>query len=462
MPRARKPTKVAFIGGGSQHWAPHLIRDLIFKEGLEKVQLELALLDLDLSRAQAIKRLFDVQMKRWGVERVHTYATREATRALKSADFVLIAVSTGGLAAMQHDLEIPERYGIFHTVGDTSGPGGWARTLRNIPVFLSFARQIRELAPNAFVLNYTNPMGALTKVLADELGQHRVIGLCHGLFEVYEVLQKLFRLEREDQIKARFGGLNHFFWLLDFSINGTDGYTLLKKKLRGRPLVRAIHEVLGPTGCWLASELYEHYGHLCYLADRHTSEFFSCYLTDPKMMERFHLVRTSIEDRRKNYARDAESVRLWTEGKKTLSKTPSRETAADIMAAIIFDQGFTDVMNMVNIGQITNLPLGAVVETMGYVDQGGAKPLTLGPLPEPLRVLCAPHAEGQLRTVAAGLSGDLEAALLALAADPLCAQLTISDVKRMGRELLEANRQYLPQFFGEKTPHARQKITRRR
>ncbi len=460
MPRERK-TKVAFIGGGSQHWAPRLIRDLIFKEGLDEVQLELALLDRDLSRAQAIKRLFDVQMRKWGINRVRIYATREDKRALKGADFVLIAISTGGLAAMKHDLEIPERYSIYHTVGDTAGPGGWARILRNIPVFLNYAKQIREFAPDAYVLNYTNPMGALTKVLADELGHHRVIGLCHGFFEVPEVLKSLLGLEREEQIKARFGGLNHFFWLLDFTVDGADGYSLLKKKLRGRPLVRAIHEALGPSGYWLASELYEQYGRLCYLADRHTSEFFGCYLTSRQMMERFHLVRTSIEDRRKGYARDAEAVRLWTEGKETLSKKPSRETAADIMSAVIFDRGFTDVMNMVNIGQISNLPLGAVVETMGYFDRGGAMPLTLGSLPEPLRVLCAPHTEVQLRTVAAGLSGELEAALLALAADPLCAHLTISDVKKMGRELLEANREYLPQFFEEKVSHVRRQASRR-
>jgi alpha-galactosidase/6-phospho-beta-glucosidase family protein len=172
------------------------------------------------------------------------------------------------------------------------------------------------------------------------------------------------------------------------------------------------------------------------------------------MMERFHLVRTSVEDRQRGYDRDAEAVARWTRGEATLSRTPSRETAADIMAAIAFDRGFTDVMNLVNIGQIPNLPLGAVVETMGYADGAGARPLTVGPLPEELRRLCAPHAEVQLRTVEAGLSGDLEAALAALRADPLCAHLTGSDVRKLGLELLEANRRHLPQFYGKGDAHA--------
>jgi 6-phospho-beta-glucosidase len=135
------------------------------------------------------------------------------------------------------------------------------------------------------------------------------------------------------------------------------------------------------------------------------------------------------------------------EGRRKLDVTPSRETAADIMAAIAFDHGFTDVVNMVNFGQIANLPLGAVVETMGYVDAGGARPLTVGPVPEQIRALCAPHAEVQLRTVNAGLSGNLDEALMGLLADPVCACLPASDVKRMGIELLESNRDLLPQFF---------------
>jgi alpha-galactosidase len=451
MSAERGKVKIAYIGGGSPAWAPRLIRDIIFKRGMRAVDLEIALLDLSLARARAIKRLFDVQMERWGVEGVRIYATRDARRAIRGSDFVLVTTAAGGLAAMRHDLEIPERYGIYHTVGDTVGPGGWARALRNIPVFDSYARQIQELAPNAHVLNYTNPMGALTKVLADRLGHRRVIGLCHGLFEVYEALQSLFGLDDEAEVKANFGGLNHFFWILDFSIQGLDGYPLLRKRLRGRPLADALAKATPAAGAHhrgkLAGELLEQYGYLPYIADRHTCEFFGSYIADAGLMERLGLVRTSIADRERSYQANEEAIREWTKGQRPLSKKPSRETAADIMEAIAFDRGFTDVVNMVNIGQLSDLPQGTVVETMGFVDGGGASPLAVGPLPEPIRVLCAPHAEVQLRTVEAGLSGDLESALMALVADPVCASLAAPDVKKMGMELLEANRRHLPQFF---------------
>lgn len=472
-PPDKRRVKIAFVGGGSQSWAPRLIRDIVFQQELKQAELEIALLDPNVGRARAIKRLFDVLLEKWRIGRVQVYATQDAKRALRGADFVLITISTGGLEAMRQDLEIPERYGIYHTVGDTVGPGGWARALRNIPVFQAYAQQIKELAPNAYVLNYTNPMGALTKVLSDELGHSRVVGLCHGMFETYEMLKDVLGVKDERELKLNFGGLNHFFWVLDVTVGGkagcglpqpgapgrlvtraardTDGYELLRRRLRGRTLVELFDRMTTDQHGWssrgrLASELFEQYGYLSYIADRHICEFFGSYITSKAMMDRFKLVRTSIGERAASYSRAANWIEDLTAGRGRLETKPSRETAADIMAAITFDRGFADVVNMANIGQIPNLPMGAVVETMGYVDAGGARPLTVGPFPEQLRALCAPHAEVQLRTVKAGLSGDLEEALMALVADPVCATLTASDVKKMGRELLKANKQYLPQF----------------
>ncbi len=453
MTKSLTPIKVAFVGGGSQSWGPNLIRDLIFKPEMKQAQLDIVLLDLHPGRARAMKRLFDTQCERWQLDRVRVTQTQDPRRALKGASFVLIAISTGGLATMRHDLEIPEKYGLFHTVGDTVGPGGWSRALRNIPVFSRYAEMIAELAPQAYVLNYTNPMGTLTKVLADFLGPNRVIGLCHGMFETYAFLQAIFNVADEHELKLTFGGLNHFFWVLDFTVHGEAGYPLLHKKLRGRQLTYLIDRLATDAHGWqsrsrLASDLFAQYGYLPYVADRHTSEFFASYMASKDLLDRYGIVRTFIEDREKWYVRSAQWIKDVTDGKANLDTTPSRETAADIMAAITFDKGFTDVVNMANLGQIPNLPAGCVVETMGYVDRGGARPLAVGPLPEPIRALCAPHAEVQLRTVTAALAGDLEEALLALVADPTCASLAAVDIKKMGRELLEANKDYLPAFVG--------------
>jgi alpha-galactosidase len=239
---------------------------------------------------------------------------------------------------------------------------------------------------------------------------------------------------------------------LDFKVHGEDGYPLLRKKLRGRPLTALIDRLATDAHGWqsrsrLASDLFAHYGYLPYVADRHTSEFFASYMSSEKMLARYNIARTTIAERAVHYDKAAQWIQDVTDGKAEFGTTPSRETAADIIAAITFDKGFTDVVNMSNLGQIPNLPAGCVVETMGYVDRNGTSPLTAGPLPEPLRDICGPHAEVQLRTVAAALAGDLEEALMALVADPVCALLPASDVKKMGRELLEANKEYLPQFF---------------
>ena len=414
-----KQMKIAFVGGGSQTWAPTIIRDIIFKKGMERTDIEFALLDVDAGRAGAVKGLFDVKFAEWKVDRAVINATTDSREALTGADFVIIAISTGRLPAMRHDLEIPERYGIYHTVGDTCGPGGWSRSLRNIPVFKAYAQQIKQFCPNAFVLNYTNPMGTLTKVLSEELGEHKVVGLCHGLFECYDVFKAIFNLDSEKEIRVRFGGLNHFFWILDINIKGADGYTLLREKPGRRNFAELISEIhkdrVGfSSDKWLAGELYANYGLLPYVGDRHTCEFFSSYITNKQMMERFKLVRTTIVEREKMYAKAAKSIELRTCGEKAFAKTPSRETAADILKAVAFNEEFIDVVNMTNTGQIENLPAGAVVETMGCVDGSGFAPLTTGALPESIKALCLPHAEVQIRTARAGLSGDLEGAPMAV------------------------------------------------
>ena len=457
MADARKRLAVTLVGGGSQNWTPKIIRDILFKPGLEEVPIEFRLLDTHSGRAKAMEALFKVKAREWKVKRARFRATRSAEQALEGSDFVIITISTGRLEAMAHDLAVPERYGLYHTVGDTAGPGGWSRALRNIPVFADYARRIRKLAPDAFVLNYTNPLGALTKVLADELGRQRVVGLCHGFFENLRVLMAIFGLQDEREIQARFGGLNHFFWILDFQVRGEDGYALLRRKLRGRnfaALVQDVHQDgMGfHSDKWLTGELLTNYGYLPYVGDRHTCEFFNWSLASLEMQKRFKLVRTTIAERRASYERAEARLAQWTRGEAAdgpLTPTPSRETAADIIHAITFNRGFTDVVNLPNIGQIANLPMGAVVETMGYVDGSGFTPLTTGALPEPVRAVVAPHAEVQVRTVAAGLSAGFDAALLALEADPVCGHLPPSDIRKMGMELLAANRQHLPQFFGK-------------
>lgn len=441
--------KIVLVGGGSVNWSPKLLNDLTLTPSLGNATY--VIYDKDEQAAVRMARLGDKLVRDRGLNATFGYSMDEK-EAFGGADFVLITISTGDLEAMEHDLTIPEDYRIYQTVGDTVGPGGWARGLRNIPVMAELARKIERYAPGASVLNYTNPMATLTRVFYRVSGL-QTVGLCHGLFEVYEALKKTFDLESEEEIKVRFSGTNHFFWILEMRIRGEDGYALLRDKLQGRKLAelwtdgnRNPGESSFRSNHWVCSELFEHFGYLPYIADRHTSEFLSGYLTgDARNLERYRLKRTTIAERRQYKSEGQMTLQRYLDGTDRLPDQRSRETAADIIDAKVSGREFIDVMNLPNAGQVRNLPNGSIVETLGVVNSLGFMPLTAGELPEPILQLVLPHVRNQDLIVEAALAGDTEQALYALYNDPLCAHLTWSEIREMGMRLLEANQPYMPQ-----------------
>lgn len=439
-----KSLKIAMVGGGSYNWCPRLISDLVRTPELEGA--EVVLLDPNIEAATEVKAAAESVSRK--LERKFKFvATDDEEAAFDNAGFVVITISTGGFKAMRHDLEIPEEYGIYHTVGDSCGPGGWARTLRNVPVLAAMARKIERLSPNAVVLNYTNPMASLTGAIT-EVSSLRAVGLCHGLFSAYRLLEKIFGVEEKD-ISVRFGGVNHFFWILDFKVKGKEGYPLLKKKLKGRALDDLLTADKDSAGFAhsshkLCDELLREYGCLTYAADRHTAESFTAYLTNPELMKEFKLVRTSIADREKILADARKRTLDLAAGAEPFPK--SRETAIDMIRSFVTNEPFADVVNLPNVGQIDNLPRGAVVETPGLVNSRGFSPVAVGSMPENLRALLEPHCIFQKMTLQAALTGDKELALQALSIDPLCARLAPSKVREMGVKLMSATREWLPQF----------------
>jgi alpha-galactosidase/6-phospho-beta-glucosidase family protein len=443
--------RIGIVGGGSFNWSPTIIRDTMLAEGLEGA--EFRLLDINRQNADTVAALGRKLARDWGLPTTFV-PTTNPDEALKDADFVVVTISTGGLAAMKFDLAIPERYGIFQTVGDTVGPGGWSRALRNVPVFVDLGRRIRALAPNAAILNYTNPLTVLTKTLSVVTDQP-VVGLCHGLYEDYAMLRAVFGLESEEELKVNVGGLNHFFWILDLKIRGEDGYALLRHKMKKKSLADVIREAHDATkanfhrDALVASELFDIYGLLTYSADRHTSEFFGRYITPTeKRLAEYKIVRTSIAERRQGEKRRAKRMHDWISGKQPFPRQRSREAAADIIRAMALGREFIDVMNVPNRGQVPNLPEGAVLETLGLTSARGFTPLSVGCLPEPVAGLVARHATNQNLIVEAAMDGDREKALWVLINDPVCGHLSVPDIKAMADRLMQANRQHLPQFFG--------------
>jgi len=444
--RQTEGPKIVMVGGGSYNWCPRLIADLMQTPELEGS--EIVLLDPNRAAAEEVRDSARTMAAALG-KKFRVRATSSEASAFRDADFVIITISTGGLDMMAHDLSIPEKYGIFATVGDTAGPGGWCRALRNVPVFVHLGQAIERSSPRAVVLNYTNPMASLTATL-HQATRLRVVGLCHGVFSNYHVLQQLFGVE-EKELSVSCAGVNHFFWFLDFTVKGAPGYPLLRRRLARQSLDQALRtETTDLAGFHsshaLCEALWREHGYLPYVGDRHTCEFLSGTIAPAvSVLERYRLVRTSVGERRAAL-RTARRFTLRLASGKETPPARSREAAVDIILAVWRHRPFFDVMNLPNTGQVENLPRGAVVETLGLADGLGFRALTAGPLPAAVERLVAPHCRVQQMTVEAAMEGNREQALEALAMDPQCTHLSSRQVRKMGGELMAATRAYLPQF----------------
>ncbi len=440
--------KIVLVGGGSNAWAPNIVKDMMLTDAIGDA--EFVLYDTNVAASDVVKAYLE-NLNRELRKPCVFRSTDKRAKALDGADYIIITISTGGLDAMAHDLAIPEEFGVYHTVGDTSGPGGWGRLLRNFPVFRDLAGAINRYAGAAMVLNYTNPMTTLTKVLS-RLCQGPVVGLCHGLFENLDFLKRFYGLESEDDVSVSYAGLNHFFWITQARSRDLDLIANLRDRLTRQSLTDLLRESSpDPMGFRsnreLATELFRTTGVMPYLGDRHTCEFFPCYITSKANLKHYRLIRTSIEERRQGFAaRQAALVKAAQSPIPPGSVHKSRETAADIIAAHVQGRPFIDVGNVPNQGQISNLPLGTVVETAVRVDRNGFSPIAFGPLPEPVRSFVEPYARGFDLAVEACFRGDRNQALQALQLDPVCAHLSPRRVRELGERLLAAHAPFITQF----------------
>ena len=445
MPRPR----IVIIGGGSNAWTPRIVKDMILTESLSDAQI--VLYDIDKPAGDLAKAFLDKLIAMLKVK-ARIVSTDDRAKAFKAADYFVITISTGKLKSMAHDLAIPEDYGIYHTVGDTSGPGGWARLMRNFGAFLELAQFINRHAPGAMIMNYTNPMSTLTQVLAC-LCDGPVVGLCHGLFENLEFLKRFYDLKSEDEIAVKYAGLNHFFWITEARTAKLDVMADLRNLLQDKGFTDLLRESdPDPMGFKsnreLATELFRMTDVMPYLGDRHTCEFLPSYITSQANMEKYRLVRTTIAERQTSREKRLADVRDMASGGDIPEElaTKSRETAADIICAHAGGNVFIDVGNVPNIGQVANLPEGAVIESAMRVDGNGFSPITFGPLPQPVLGLVEPYAHAFDLGVEACFCKDRKKALQALRLDPVCSHLNTDEVNEMGTRLLNAHSEFIDIF----------------
>lgn len=437
-------TRICFIGGGSYNWMPKLLGDLALTPDLAG---SVVLHDLNATALDDIRRYGQRVFERTG-SHFNIETTTDLDRALDGAQFVVVTITTGGLDTMALDLDIPERYGVFQSVGDTVGPGGLSRALRNVPVLVGIAQAMERRCPEAWMLNLTNPLTVLTRAVTLTT-RIKAMGLCHELFGVRGALMRQFGASVDD-FEMSVAGVNHLIWILNMTIRGRDGLQMVREMAAegGTPPLPPgrgdWHEPF--VDRWkLKLKLFELFGALPAAGDRHLAEFFPYFLLEETGQGADYGVQlTRIAHRRQQVASARSAVHAAIAAPELPSVTRSSEATADIVSAVVNGRSVRTIVNLPNTGQIDNLPRGAVVETLAEITSAGAHPLVVGALPLGVLSTLQPHVVNQELIVRSALEGDRQLALQAMANDPLVHDMGKAEL--MLDELLAAHAEYLPQF----------------
>jgi alpha-galactosidase len=454
--------RITIIGGGSYQWVPKLLVDLANSPSLHEA--ELVLEDVDPEPLPIMQQLVEHVAKVRDIG-LTARTTTDQREALTGADYVVVTISTGGFASMRHDLEIPERYGIRQSVGDSVGPGGINRALRNVPVFLDIVRDMEAVCPDAWLLNLTNPMTTICRAVTRE-SPITTVGLCHEV-TIMQFTMSLLLDVPFFAISPTVAGVNHLPLVTELDVDGEDGLALLADLVEnaderaGEPLAMAFPEGLGhekvsegpdwTKGDLLAAnrvklELLARFGVLPAAGDRHLVEFFPGFLTEESGWgARWGVELTDIANRewwQGRHIADLEAMLASDE----VSEMPSGEMVAPIIVCHEEQRAGWFPLNLPNDGQVPDLPDDVVVESMCTVDGDGLRGRDRAPLPPAMAEQLRRVSASQELTVAAALSGDRDAVFEAMLADPLAGRIDYDALGAMTDELLAATKQWLPQF----------------
>lgn len=453
--------RIAVIGGGSYQWVPKLVVDVANTPSLHDAELVF----------EDVNPVPLPRMAEWvdHVARLRSIPLRARTTtsladALDGADWVVVTISTGGFASMRADLEIPARYGIRQSVGDSVGPGGITRSLRNIPVFLEFADEMHRRCPDAWMLNITNPMTAICRAVTRET-PIRAVGLCHEIAVTQFFLSLLLDADFRE-MRFEVAGVNHLPIITRFTIGDDDGFDRLRSVLDdpscadqrlAMDLPDAIEITKRSSGDhWtrgdliaanrLKFELFARFGALPAAGDRHLAEFFPGFLTEASEWGgTWGVELTTIDAREQWQTRHRADLEAMFDAPE-ISRMPSGEIVAACIDATIRDHPRDLPLNLPNSGQCPDLPNDVVVESICTVDGSGMRGRDQAVLPPILAEQVRRVSAAQELTVEAAISGDRDAVFAAMVADPLAGRIDYDTLGRMTDELLTATAAWLPQF----------------
>jgi alpha-galactosidase len=434
--------KITIIGGGSSTFTPQLMQ--LFMQSQVLQGSTIALMDVDAQRLETMDTLCKLLVQKEGAS-LTVESTTDRRESLTGADFVISAISVGGFDAWEKDIEIPARYGIYMHVADSIGPGGIMRALRHIPPLVAVCKDLEEVAPNAWVLNYTNPATA-NCIAMRRSSTVKVVSLCTCSIipRSAEYLAGWAGVEPEDLVvPAPAGGLNHCAAILDLRLkDGRDALPLIQERIT-HPVLKWGLETYGLLPyCW--SHWMEFYPAMGRLVDEYQGR-----LQGLKMK-----YGTTVHDMERERARALKWERLverLAQGEEEISMDvlPKDESVqvVQLVEALIENRNEIHVVNLPNGGAIDNLPAEAIVEVSALVGGYGIQPVHVGPLPEAVAATLRQHITVQELTVEAALTGDRRVALQAFLLDPQIASvLTPEDTAVLLDELLEAHAEHLPQF----------------
>ena len=437
--------KITFMGAGSTAFAKNVIGDCMCVDSLRDSVF--ALYDIDASRIEESKVILEsIKKAKGGMGKIECYVGVEQRKAaLKDADFVVNAIQVGGYEpSTVIDFEIPKKYGLLQTIGDTLGIGGIMRALRTIPVLEDFARDIEEVCPDAWFLNYTNPMAMLTGYMQRYTGV-KTLGLCHS---VQVCSEKLFNyLGMQDKLEGRkelIAGINHMAWLLEITDkNGKDLYPEIKTKVD--------EYIANPESKdKVRVEYIKNFGYYCTESSEHNAEYNPFYIKSkyPELIEKYNI---PIDE----YPRRCiDQIERWKEQYKILSETGVKEHnrtyeyASHIMQSMVENVPYEVGGNVLNKGHlISNLPEEACVEVPCLINGNGVHPCHVGPLPVQCAAMNMTNINVQLLTIEAARTRKKDHIYQAAMLDPHTAsELDIDTIKKMVDELIEAHGDYLPKF----------------
>lgn len=436
--------RIAVIGGGSYLWSLGFCSQFCDNTRLSDVHV--CLMDTDPAPLDLVYEAARIINRNHGSP-IDLTKTIELDRALDGAEFVLVSISTGDHDAMEHDLKIPEAYGIWHTVGDTVGPGGWSRAVRNIPVFHNIASRMKTICPDAWLVNVSNPLTPLTRV-PDRCFGIKTIGMCPGAHSQAKRLTDLAGFTACAEPDYVVTGIDHGSWFTRISAAGDDVLARLKELgycrgdglLPSEVLTQDPHAEAAHTRAAFA--LWHELGYLPSIGDRHVVENVPWFLAQPTSELPFRLKRTFIEERRQWKAtrrKEIEAFVATSDQASIKSFGHGNDPIVTLLEALCGHRSFLYGANYKNVGQIPGLPDGAVVETRCRFDGAGVHPL-VSPMPDILKCMTLPTVLRQEMIIDITLEGSFDDLVALVLTDPLCSRLAIGQCREMLRDLLAANR----------------------